>query len=64
MVGGGVSESYLYPIYGGIVLLAAMQFEDENFSDLKLTGDDSPGTVKVGDNLHIVKNPHPYSHFN
>lgn len=24
IVGGGVSESYLYPIYGGIVLLAGL----------------------------------------
>lgn len=32
----------------------AMQFEDKNFSDLKLTGDNAPGAVKVGDNLHII----------
>ena len=24
MVGGGVSESYIYPIYGGIILLAGL----------------------------------------
>lgn len=32
----------------------AMQFEDKNFSDLHLTGDNIPEAIKAGDNLHIV----------